>query len=112
MAADLFGDDGGEVPARKTKAKSRKSPPVRAAARFEPAAADAPLAARMRPRTIDEFVGQQHLLGPGKPLLQLIESDEVGSMILWGPPGTRKTTRAAVLANRTDYAFVTFSAVT
>src|SRR5688500_5503675 len=112
MAADLFGDDGGDVPARRTKAKSRKSAPARASVRFEAATADAPLAARMRPRTIDEFVGQEHLLGPGKPLRQLIESDEVGSMILWGPPGTGKTTLAAVIANRTDSAFVTFSAVT
>ena len=112
MAADLFGDDEGGSPARKTKGKSRKAAPARSAARFEPATADAPLAARMRPRTLDEFVGQEHLFGPGKPLRQLIESDEIGSMILWGPPGTGKTTLAAVIANRTDSAFVTFSAVT
>ena len=110
--ADLFGDDGSGAPARKTKARSRKGTAMPAAARFEAATADAPLAARMRPRSIDEFVGQEHLLGPGKPLRQLIESDEVGSMILWGPPGTGKTTLAAVIANRTDSAFVTFSAVT
>ena len=107
---DLFGDDAPSKAGRRTK--SRKAGPARSSARFEPASEDAPLAARMRPRSIDEFVGQEHLLGPGKPLRTLIESDEVGSMILWGPPGTGKTTLAAVIANRTDSAFVTFSAVT
>ena len=107
---DLFGDDAATKPARKTR--GRKGAPARSPARFEAATADAPLAARMRPRTIEEFVGQDHLLAPGKPLRQLIESDEIGSMILWGPPGTGKTTLAAVIANRTDSAFVPFSAVT
>jgi putative ATPase len=72
----------------------------------------APLAARMRPRTLDEFVGQEHVLGPGRALRQLIESDSLGSLILWGPPGTGKTTLAHIIAERTKSAFVPFSAVT
>ncbi len=72
----------------------------------------APLAARMRPRTLDEFVGQENVLGPGRALRELIEKDEVGSLILWGPPGTGKTTIARVIARRTAAAFVPFSAVT
>ena len=106
---DLFGDDAATKPARRSKA--RKAAP-RSPARFDAAGDAAPLAARMRPRTLEEFVGQEHLLGPGRPLRTLIESDDVGSMILWGPPGTGKTTLAAVIANRTDSAFVPFSAVT
>ncbi len=72
----------------------------------------APLAARMRPRRLDEFVGQESVLGPGRALRELIEKDEVGSLILWGPPGTGKTTIARVIAERTDAAFEPFSAVT
>jgi putative ATPase len=72
----------------------------------------APLAARMRPRTLDEYVGQEHILGPGKALRELIEKDAIGSIILWGPPGTGKTTLARIIAQRTDAAFVHFSAVT
>ncbi|HSJ25130.1 MAG TPA: replication-associated recombination protein A [Longimicrobiales bacterium] len=72
----------------------------------------APLAARMRPRTLDDYVGQEHLLAPGKALRQLIEKDAIGSVIFWGPPGTGKTTLARIIAERTDAAFVHFSAVT
>ena len=71
-----------------------------------------PLAARMRPRTLDEVVGQQHLLAPGKPLREAIERGSVGSMILWGPPGSGKTTIARMIARYTDREFVSFSAVT
>src|SRR3954468_15887479 len=71
-----------------------------------------PLAARMRPRTLDEIVGQRHLLAPGKPLRDAIEKGSVGSMIFWGPPGTGKTTIARVIAQYTDREFVSFSAVT
>jgi putative ATPase len=71
-----------------------------------------PLAARMRPRTLDEIVGQRHLLAPGKPLRDAIEKGSVGSMVFWGPPGTGKTTIARVIAQYTDREFVSFSAVT
>lgn len=71
-----------------------------------------PLAARLRPRTLDEFVGQQHLLGPDKVLRRLIEGDSLSSMIFWGPPGVGKTTLARIIANRTKAVFIDFSAVT
>src|SRR6266566_9331071 len=70
-----------------------------------------PLADRMRPATLEEFVGQQHILGAGKPLRQQIERDELASMILWGPPGSGKTTLATIVAHRTRSDFVKFSAV-
>ena len=70
-----------------------------------------PLADRMRPQTLDEFVGQQHLLAPGKPLRTQLERDELSSMILWGPPGCGKTTLARIIANRTRSYFSNFSAV-
>jgi putative ATPase len=73
--------------------------------------APAPLAERMRPRTFDEFVGQDELLGPGKPLREAIERDLLQSIILWGPPGTGKTTLARIIADTTKARFVSFSAV-
>ena len=72
----------------------------------------APLAARLRPRTLDEVVGQQHLLAPSAPLRAAIENDQLRSIILWGPPGTGKTTLAHVVAAATKAAFVELSAVT
>ena len=70
-----------------------------------------PLADRMRPRTLEEFAGQQHLIGPGKPLRTQIERDDTGSLIFWGPPGTGKTTLAKIIANMTKADFIEFSAV-
>src|SRR5262249_28034802 len=70
-----------------------------------------PLADRMRPRTFDEYVGQEHLVGPGKPLRTQIERDDTGSLIFWGPPGTGKTTLAKIIANMTKADFIEFSAV-
>ena len=71
-----------------------------------------PLAARLRPRTLEEFVGQRHLLGPGKVLSRLIESDHLSSMIFWGPPGVGKTTLARIIARSTKATCIDFSAVT
>jgi putative ATPase len=73
--------------------------------------APAPLAQRMRPRTFDEFIGQEELLAPGKPLREAIERDLLQSIILWGPPGTGKTTLARIIADTTKARFVSFSAV-
>ena len=74
--------------------------------------AQQPLASRMRPRDLSEFVGQEHLVGEGKILRQMIERDQIPSMILWGPPGVGKTTLANVVANATKAEFVNYSAVT
>src|SRR5438105_3011209 len=82
-----------------------------AAAAQERLASRAPLAARLRPTTLDEVVGQQHLLGPGKPLRTLIETDRLASVILWGPPGTGKTSIAQLIARTTAKAYVQLSAV-
>ncbi len=71
-----------------------------------------PLAARLRPNTLEEFVGQRHLIGEGKILRRLIEADRVSSMIFWGPPGVGKTTLARIIANSTKAKFIDFSAVT
>lgn len=71
-----------------------------------------PLAARLRPQDLNEFVGQKHLLGEGKILRKLIEGDQVSSMIFWGPPGVGKTTLAQIIANKTKATFINFSAVT
>jgi putative ATPase len=71
-----------------------------------------PLAARMRPKTLDQFLGQEHLLGPGKALGELIRRGDIGSCIFWGPPGSGKTTLAKIIANYTERHFEPFSAVT
>ena len=73
---------------------------------------NSPLASRLRPKTLEEVAGQKHLLGEGKILRQLIEQDQVSSMIFWGPPGVGKTTLARIIAERTQSHFVDFSAVT
>src|SRR5437879_3469308 len=71
----------------------------------------APLAARMRPRSLEEFVGQEHVVGPGSPLRALIETDRLSSVILWGPPGTGKTSLAAIIAMATRAHYVEVTAV-
>jgi putative ATPase len=92
-----------------------ESAPHREPARPEPSKDSStpgePLAARMRPRTLDEIVGQEHLLGPGRLLSRTIEKDSITSMILWGPPGSGKTTLAEVVARQTHARFVRLSAV-
>jgi putative ATPase len=77
----------------------------------KPADRTRPLADRMRPRTLDEFLGQEHLVGAGKPLRTQIEYDDLGSLIFWGPPGTGKTTLAQIIARMTKAEFIEFSAV-
>ncbi|MDE7283273.1 MAG: replication-associated recombination protein A [Lachnospiraceae bacterium] len=71
-----------------------------------------PLASRLRPQKLEDFIGQEHLLGQGKMLRQLIEKDQISSMIFWGPPGVGKTTLASIIAGRTKADFINFSAVT
>ena len=73
--------------------------------------ASAPLAVRMRPRTLEELAGQRHLLAPGSPLRRLVEGDQPMSLLLWGPPGSGKTTIASILSLQTDRRFVEVSAV-
>jgi putative ATPase len=77
----------------------------------EPVDRTRPLADRMRPRELDEFLGQEHILGPGKPLRVQIERDDTGSIIFWGPPGVGKTTLAKIIARRSQADFIEFSAV-
>jgi putative ATPase len=86
-------------------------PPLPSPVEPETPSALQPLAERMRPRTLDEFIGQEKLLGPGKPLRMQIESDHIGSMLLWGPPGCGKTTLARLIARLTKSDFISFSAV-
>jgi putative ATPase len=76
----------------------------------QPSRKDAPLAERQRPRTLDEIVGQDHLIGPDKVLRLMVERDRLASIILWGPPGTGKTTLARVIARQTRSPFVAYSA--
>lgn len=79
---------------------------------FDQAQENIPLASRLRPESLDEFVGQEHLLGEGKMLRKIIESDQMPSMIFWGPPGVGKTTLASIIAGKTKADFINFSAVT
>lgn len=97
---DLPGGAGGGAPRRDSGGSLAGS-----------ASSNAPLAVRMRPRTLDELVGQQHLLAPGSPLRQVIEGDQPLTILLWGPPGTGKTTVASLISNHTDRRFVEVSAV-
>jgi len=91
--------------------RSERSNRSNRSGRSGPSAAGTPLAERMRPRTLDEVVGQDDILGPGKPLREAIERDVLQSIILWGPPGTGKTTLARIIAEMTKAEFVPFSAV-
>ncbi len=79
---------------------------------FDDRKVNAPLASRLRPKSLADFVGQEHLLGQGKMLRQLIERDQISSMIFWGPPGVGKTTLASIIAGQTKAEFINFSAVT
>ena len=90
----------------------RKRPPLRQGSLFSGGRETRPLAARMRPTSLDEFVGQEHLLGPGKPLRDAIDRGTPGSMIFWGPPGSGITTLAHLIARSTERVFIPFSAVT
>jgi putative ATPase len=105
---DLFGGEG----PKRGAAPPGEEPSLASAPGDEPSQRDAPLAARMRPCTLEEFRGQGHLLGPGKPLAVMLQRGLPSSMILWGPPGSGKTTLARLVAERSRASFVAFSAVT
>src|SRR4030081_1344111 len=102
--SSLFGSDDVPVPQKKTGQPA----PTSAKDSVTPGE---PLASRMRPRTLDEIVGQEHLLGSGKALRRSIEGDRLSSLIFWGPPGSGKTTLAEVIANQTKARFYRISAV-
>lgn len=112
--ASLFGDLApAPPPARSRAAANRQAPFAGKEADDEPLPDSArPLADRMRPQTLDEIIGQEHLLAPDRALRRSIESDRVPSMIFWGPPGSGKTTLASVIARSTESRFVALSAVT
>jgi putative ATPase len=111
---DLFGvgetdaDRAGDAPTARQADKSHGA----VGASPDAASSSAPLAARMRPRTLDEFRGQEHLLGPGRAVRAMLDSGQPASMILWGPPGSGKTTLARLIAEEVSVTFVSFSAVT
>lgn len=103
---DLFGKGGDTEPGGgRSESDGQGGDP-------DPVDAGAPLAARMRPRTLDDFQGQEHLIGPGRAIRAMLDAGSVGSMILWGPPGSGKTTLARLIAAESGITFVAFSAVT
>ncbi len=101
--SSLFGGEENSSPKQKTTGARKGAAPT--------PSSHEPLAARMRPRALDEIMGQEHLVGPGRLLRQNIERDRISSLILWGPPGSGKTTLAEVIARLTNARFVTLSAV-
>src|SRR5262245_50853932 len=103
----LFGEADGAPVRQSRQGKATRGPEAHDAPEHA-----RPLAARMRPRTLDEVLGQDHLLAPGHALRRALERDQVPSMILWGPPGSGKTTLASVIAASTHARFVALSAVT
>ncbi len=94
-----------------TKPSTKSSNDLFAIRRNELADREAPLAARMRPRTLDEFIGQEHIVGPGRLLRRAIQADQLSSVIFYGPPGTGKTTLARIIANTTRGHFIAINAV-
>src|ERR671936_1536293 len=100
------------IPSRRARsARSSRSAPTASSVTRPDAVSDVPLAARMRPSSFDEFVGQTHLIGPGKALTSLLEGGHLPSLVLWGPAGTGKTTLAYLLANAVGAELVQLSAV-